>query len=57
MVSMIFDPGDTNMALRTADLRLMYRAIRDDGHVEWTALDEIRKPSNHTGDDFTRPSW
>jgi hypothetical protein len=56
MVTMIFDPADVNMALRTADLRLMYRAIRNDGIVEWTPLDEIRKPSNHP-DDFTRPAW
>ena len=57
MVSMIFDPADVNMALRTADLRLMYRGIRSDGIVEWTPLDEIRKASNHPNDDFTRPSW
>lgn len=57
MVSMIFDPGDVNMALRTADLRLLYRAHRSDGKIEWVPLDEIRKPENHRDDDFTRPAW
>lgn len=61
---MIYDPSDVNMALREADLRLMYRAAvigevngKPVGEVEqWVPLDEIRKASNHP-DDFTRPEW
>lgn len=57
MTYMLRDPGDPDMALRTADLRLMHRTIREGGTVEWVPLDEIRKASNHPDDDFTRPAW
>jgi RIO-like serine/threonine protein kinase len=57
MVGVIFDPGDVNMALRVADLRLLYRAVDESGIIEWVPLDEIRKATNHPGDDFTRPAW
>jgi hypothetical protein len=52
---MIYDPEDTNMALRE-DLVLMYLRAHDDGTHTWTPLHEVRKASNHPND-FTRPSW